>query len=115
MEPFLTIVTIVSFLILWVTILYYYTPATFDLREMLDSIDKDGRPKLSESPFQRIILDFEAVENWLITIPTAEKYLKFEEVRTTADRVKKYRKRIIIVSPIVLIGFLLLLLLTVDK
>jgi hypothetical protein len=114
MEEFLTIVTSVSFLVLWVTVLFYYTPATFDLREMLDSIDKDGSPKLSESPFARIILSFEAVENWLITIPTAERYLKFEEVKTTTDRVRKLRQRILVVAPIMVIGFLFLLL-TVDQ
>ena len=42
MENVLIILTFGSFLVFWVTTVIFYTPACFNLKTMIDSINKDG-------------------------------------------------------------------------
>jgi len=107
METFFVLLTAGSFLILWVTVLIFYTPATFNLREMLDSIDETGELTRTKAPISAYLTNIETLDNWTISIPTAEKYLKHDEVQQTTERVKKLRKVIYIVSPILLTGCVL--------
>ena len=107
MENFFVLLSSVSFLILGVTVLIFYTPAIFNLREMMDSIDETGELTRTKAPISAYLTNLETLDNWTISIPTSEKYLKYDEVRQTGEKVKKLRKIIYVVSPILLTGFVM--------
>ena len=81
---------------------------------MLDSIDETGKLTRTKAPLSAYLTNLETVDNWVITIPTSDKYLKFEEVKIATERVKKLRKLIYVLTPIMVVGGAVLLL-TVDK
>jgi hypothetical protein len=114
MEAFLLVLTFGSFLIFWVTVIFFYTPVTFNLREMLDSIDETGNLTRTKAPLTAYLTSLETVDNWIMTTPTSDKYLKYDEVKRATTRIKKLRKLIYILTPIMVIGGAILLL-TVDK
>jgi hypothetical protein len=114
MEAILLVLTFGSFLIFWVTTLFFYTPATFNLREMLDSIDETGNLTRTKAPLSAYLTNLETVDNWIMSLPTSDKYLKHDEVKDATVRVRQLRKLIYILTPIMLVGGAVLLL-TVDK
>lgn len=77
---------------------------------MINSIDEDGdltRTK-SHQPFYG--RSAKTVDDWLIRLPSSDKYLQYEIVKKTSNRIRTYRKLMAVLAPIMIIcGAILLL------
>ncbi|PCI99380.1 MAG: hypothetical protein COB15_04145 [Flavobacteriales bacterium] len=110
MENILLILTSSSFLIFWVTTVIFYTPACFNLKAMIDSINKDGALTKTKAPFSWYFTNFKTLECWTIKLPKSEKHLKYNKLAKTTVRIRIYRKIRASLAPVIIIcGFILLM------
>jgi hypothetical protein len=108
MEQILLISAFSAFLTLWIVSVVFYTPACFRLRSLIDSIDRDGEPNVIRIK-SSLEYSFKTLENWLISLPASDKYLKHHLVVRAAQRM--YACRIIMsISIVILIISILILL-----
>jgi hypothetical protein len=110
MESILLIFIFVSFLTFWVTIVIFYTPACFNLKTMLDSINNDGELTKTKAPVSWYLTNFQTFDCWTISLPKTEKYLTYEKVNKTVNRIKLCRKIMTYTLPIMIICVAILLL-----
>ena len=110
METILLILIIFSFLIFLIVIVIFYTPDCFNLRTMIDSIDCYGELIKTKAPTSWYLTNFHTLECWTISLPKSEKYLKYEIVNKTVNRIRVSRKIMAYTAPIMIIcGFILLM------
>lgn len=109
METALLILTSGSFLVFWITIVVFYTPSCHNLREMIDSIKQDGDLTRTKSKWMWYGRSAKTIDDWLITLPVEDKYLKYGLVQTTVNRIKIYRRIIMITAPIMVVSGTVLL------
>ena len=110
METILLILTFGSFLIFWVVTVIFYTPACFNLRTMIDSIDADGELTKTKAPISWYLTNFHTLDCWTIGLPKADKYLKYEKLKRTTNRIRNCRKIMAYTAPIMIVcGFILLM------
>ena len=102
MEQILLTILIPSFLAFWIIVVILYTPACFTLRTMIDLIDEEGELKTNKIEWS-LGGNSNTVSNWLISIPTSDKYLQYDKVKTTIDKIRVYRRMIGILGPIIII------------
>ncbi len=108
MEITLLILTSVSFLIFWIVTVVFYTPACFNLRTMMDSIDKDGELTKTQAPTSWYFTNFHTLDCWTIGLPKADKYLKYEKIKRTTNRIRIYRRIMAYTAPVMIVcGFIL--------
>lgn len=107
-ETVLPFTAILSFLSLWITMVILYTPSCFKLRAMIDLIDELGELKTNKIKWS-IGYNFHTLDNWLISIPTSNKYLKYELVTRTIERIKAYRTILGVSTTLLIICVLVLL------
>jgi hypothetical protein len=110
METILLIFTSVSFLIFWIVTVIFYTPACFNLRTMINSIDADGELTKTQASTSWYMTNFHTIDCWTIILPESDKYLKYEQLKWTTNRIRNCRKIMTGTAPIMIIcGFILLL------
>jgi hypothetical protein len=109
METVLLILISSSFLIFWVTTVIFYTPACFNLKTMIESINRDGELTKTKAPLSWYLTNFHTLESWTIGLPKSTKYLKYEIVTKTTSRIRLYRKIMAYTSPIMIICGIILL------
>ena len=110
LEDVLLILSAGSFIIFWVTTVIFYTPACHNLREMINSIDEDGEPTRTKSAQPLYGRSAKTVDDWLIRLPSSDKYLQYSIVKRTSRRIRTYRMLMAILAPIMIIcGAILLL------
>jgi hypothetical protein len=103
MESILVGTATITFATFWVIVVIFYTPTCFRLRAMIELIDKgdileEHKVKWSIGHNQH------TVDNWLISIPSSEKYLKYQLVVATVQKLKRYRIIISVLIPILVIS-----------
>ena len=77
---------------------------------MIDSIDRDGELTKTKAPISWYLINLKTLENWTISLPKTERYLKYKIVSMTANRIKVSRKIMAYTAPIMIIcGFILLM------
>lgn len=110
METILLIITFGSFLLIWIVMIIIYTPACFNLKTMIDSINKDGELTKTKAPFRWYLTNYYTLECWTISLPKTEKYLKYDIVSKTTNKIKISRNFLAYaaLAPI-LCGFILLM------
>jgi hypothetical protein len=110
LQDVLLILTFGSFIAFWITAVIFYTPACHNLREMINSIDEDGeltRSKSSQALYGR---SAKTVDDWLIRLPSSDKYLQYDIVKKTSNRIRTYRMLMAVLAPIMIIcGAILIL------
>lgn len=101
MESILLIIATITFATFWIVIVILYTPTCFRLRAMIDLID-NGEILEEHKVKWSIGYNLHTFDNWLISIPDSEKYLKYNLVVTTVQKLKRYRTIIGILFPILI-------------
>ena len=86
----------------------FYTPSCFRLRAMIDLIDEFGELNAHKIKWS-IGYNLHTLDNWLISIPTSKKYLKYELVTKTIERIKNYRTVLGISITVLIICVLILM------
>jgi hypothetical protein len=77
---------------------------------MIDSIDRDGELIKTKVPTSWYLTNFHTFDCWTISLPKTEKYLKYDIVNKTANRIRVSRKIMTYTAPIMIIcGFILLM------
>jgi hypothetical protein len=110
METILLILTSFSFLIFWIETVMFYTPDCFNLRTMIDSIDRDGELTKTKASTSWYLTNFHTLDCWTISLPKTEKYLKYDIVNKTANRIRVSRMIMAYTAPMMIIsGFILLM------
>ena len=110
METILLIVTFGNFLIFWVVTIIFYTPACYNLRTMIDSIDSGGELTKTQAPTSWYLTNIHIVDCWTIGLPKSDKYLKYYQLERTTKRIKTDRKIMTYTAPVMIIcGFILLM------
>lgn len=109
METALLTLTFGSFLIFWIVTILFYTPACFELKNMMVSIDTKGKLP-QKAPTSSSISHFHTIHCWTISLPTSEKYLKFEELQKITKRLRTYLKFMAYTATVMIsCGFILLM------
>ncbi len=103
METLLFILTLGSLLIFWTTIVIFYTPASFNLKTMIDDIDRNGELTKIKAPIIWYLTNSHTLICWTIGLPKTDKYLKYEIVKKTTKRLRLYRKIMAYTAPIAII------------
>ena len=109
MEAVLIILTFGSFLTLWVTVAIFYTPSCHNLREMIDSVNQNGELTRTKSKWMWYGRTAKTLDDWIIHLPTKEKYLKYEEVQRVVYRIGMCRKVMSYTALIMIISGMILL------
>jgi len=110
METLLLILTFGSFLIFWIITVIFYTPASFNLKTMIDDIDRNCELTKTKAPTSWYLTNFHTIESWTIGLPKTDKYLKYEILEKTTKRIRLYRKIMAYTAPIMFIcGTILLM------
>ncbi len=112
MKTILLLLTIASCLILWISIVIFYTPACYNLKTMIDDIDKNGELKKTKAPISWYFTNLHTIEIWTISLPKSEKYLRFEIVEKTILQIQLHRKIMKYIAPIMIICGVTLLMIT---
>jgi len=77
---------------------------------MIDSINKDGVLTNTRASGSSYLTNFQTLDCWTISLPKTEKYLNFEKVKRTVNKIKMCRKIMTYTAPIMIIcGAILLL------
>jgi hypothetical protein len=109
MEFILIILTAISFLIFWVTTVRFCTPACFNLKTMMNSIEKDGVLTRVKAPRSWRFFNFQTLDCWEIKLPTTENHLKYKQLEIAVKRIKTCREIMVYTAPVMLVcGFILL-------
>ncbi len=110
METILLILTFGGFLIFWITTVIIYTPACFNLKTMIKDINENGELTKTKAPISWYLTNMHTFESWTIGLPKTDKYLKYELVVKTSNKIRICRKIMAYTSPIMIIcGFILLM------
>src|SRR6267154_645869 len=110
MKTILLLISTLSFLSTWITAVVLYMPSCFRLRAMIDLIDKNDNLKADKIKWS-IGYNLHTVDNWLISIPTSEKYLRYELVTRTIKKIN-FQRTVLGISTVTLIVSALILLAT---
>jgi uncharacterized protein YlzI (FlbEa/FlbD family) len=77
---------------------------------MIDSINKNGELIKTKAPGSWYLTNFQTLDCWTISLPKTKKYLTYEKVNKTVNRIKLCRKIMTYTAPIMIIcGAILLL------
>ena len=74
---------------------------------MIDLIDEKGELKTNKIKWS-IGYNLHTVDNWLISIPTSDKYLRYEMVTRTIKRIQTYRTVLGISATVLVVSVLIL-------
>jgi hypothetical protein len=75
---------------------------------MIESINRNGDLE-SKAKFSSYLSSFYTIDSWFQSIPKEDKYLRFEDVRKTAIRIKSLRIILSFAGLIMLLGATILL------
>ena len=76
----------------------------------MDSIDKDGELTKTQAPTSWYLTNFHTLDCWIISLPKSDKYLKYEQLKRTTNRIRNCRKIMTYAAPIMIVcGFILLI------
>ncbi len=104
METVLFFITFSFVLLFSVIAIFIYTPACFDLKAMMDDIHKRGRLLHTKAPKEWYLTNLHTIECWTITLPKSDKYLQYEIVAKTANRIRLCRKIFAYITPLMLVS-----------
>ncbi len=76
---------------------------------MIEDVDKNGELTKTKAPLSWYLTNFHTLENWTIGLPKNDKYLKYDIVIKTANKIRLYRKIMAYTSPIMIICGVILL------
>lgn len=77
---------------------------------MMDSIDVNGELTKTKAPISWYLTNIHTLHCWTIGLPKAEKYLKYEKLKQTTNRIRNCRKIMAYTAPIMIVcGFILLM------
>ena len=110
-ETALLTVIFISFLLIWMIAVFFYTPACLNLKAITDDLNKYGELKKTKAPMIWYISNFHVLDAWIIPLSQHDKYLKYKVVARTCNKIRVYRKVLAFILLITLIsGFTLLML-----
>ena len=73
---------------------------------MMDSIDSDGELTKTKAPASWYLTNFRTLDCWTIGLPKSDKYLKYEQLKRTTNRISNCRKIMAYTAPIMIVcGF----------
>tara|TARA_R110002049_G_scaffold85790_4_gene218157 strand:- start:424 stop:663 length:240 start_codon:yes stop_codon:yes gene_type:complete len=74
------------------------------------SINKEGKLTKTKAPISWYLTNFHTLDSWTIRLPTTDKYLKYEKVKSAVNRIRLCRKIMAYTAPIMIgCGFILLM------
>jgi hypothetical protein len=89
---------------------HFYTPACFNSRTMMDSIDADGELTKTQAPTSWYFTNFHTVDCWIIGLPKSDKYLKYEQLKRATNQIRNCGKIMTYTALIMIFcGFILLM------
>jgi len=76
---------------------------------MIDSINRSGKLTETKAKWPFYGRSFKTVDDWFITLPTEEKYEKYNELTAAVVRIKLLRKIIWVTSTVMIIAGIVLM------
>jgi ABC-type Fe3+-siderophore transport system permease subunit len=92
MNIVLLILTLISFTISLVTILFYYAPASMKLKSIMDQINSEENSNGPMTRFLRYLSNGNPYNSMFIDLPKAEKYLEQDDISELVHRIRLSRK-----------------------